>query len=161
MARHTNYAHFLRSTWQLNRLAVSAGARTLVHRMGGKRRANTWSIPYEGVLELLTLGTPSQGIDDAAQIRVPLDNAALLNRVRTARRTPVAAEFVRGEWVERRHTEHGRVVLYLHGGGYVSGSPRTHGALTAHLAQHAAARILALDYRLAPEWPFPAALEDA
>jgi phosphinothricin tripeptide acetyl hydrolase len=55
----------------------------------------------------------------------------------------------------------GRVVLYLHGGGYVIGSPRSHRHLAAAIAGAAAARALLLDYRLAPEHPYPAALEDA
>jgi phosphinothricin tripeptide acetyl hydrolase len=53
------------------------------------------------------------------------------------------------------------VVLYLHGGGYVIGSPRSHRHLAAAIAGAAAARALLLDYRLAPEHPYPAALEDA
>lgn len=53
------------------------------------------------------------------------------------------------------------MVLYLHGGGYVIGSPRTHAALTGELARRARVRIVSLDYRLAPEHPFPAAVDDA
>jgi monoterpene epsilon-lactone hydrolase len=53
-----------------------------------------------------------------------------------------------------------RVVLYLHGGGYVIGSPRTHIALAGELARRARTRLVSLDYRLAPEHPFPAAVED-
>ncbi len=55
----------------------------------------------------------------------------------------------------------GRAVLYLHGGGYCQGSPATHRNITAHLALRSAARVVAADYRLAPERPFPAAVEDA
>lgn len=54
-----------------------------------------------------------------------------------------------------------RTVLYLHGGGYTLGSSNTHLALCAHLAVAAQARVFVADYRLAPEHPFPAALEDA
>lgn len=54
-----------------------------------------------------------------------------------------------------------RVILYLHGGGYVAGSCRTHRRVTAALARYDTARVIALDYRLAPEHPYPAALEDA
>ncbi len=54
-----------------------------------------------------------------------------------------------------------RTVLYLHGGGYVIGSPASHGALVTHLAAAAGATVWALDYRLAPEHPYPAALDDA
>lgn len=55
----------------------------------------------------------------------------------------------------------GRTVLYLHGGGYTLGSSNTHLGLCAHLAAAAQARVFVADYRLAPEHPFPAALEDA
>lgn len=53
-----------------------------------------------------------------------------------------------------------RTILYLHGGGYVIGSARGHRVLTASLAQATGAPVFALDYRLAPEHPFPAALHD-
>lgn len=52
------------------------------------------------------------------------------------------------------------VALYLHGGGYTTGSPRTHRALTGHLAARCPARVFVADYRLAPEHPFPAGLDD-
>ena len=53
------------------------------------------------------------------------------------------------------------MVLYLHGGGYVIGSPRSHRHLDAAIAIAASANVLLLDYRLAPEHPFPAAVDDA
>lgn len=53
------------------------------------------------------------------------------------------------------------VLLYLHGGGYLGCSPATHRPITATLARVMSARVIAPDYRLAPEHPFPAALEDA
>jgi acetyl esterase len=52
-------------------------------------------------------------------------------------------------------------MLYLHGGGLVAGNLDTHAVIAQSLAQSAACRVLALDYRLAPEHPFPAALDDA
>jgi acetyl esterase/lipase len=52
-------------------------------------------------------------------------------------------------------------ILYLHGGGYCTGSPLTHRALTGHLARRCGARVFVPDYRLAPEHPFPAGLDDA
>ncbi|WP_316525476.1 alpha/beta hydrolase fold domain-containing protein [Kitasatospora brasiliensis] len=52
-------------------------------------------------------------------------------------------------------------VLYLHGGGYTVGSPATHRSLAAHLAAGIRRPVYLLDYRLAPEHPCPAALEDA
>jgi cation diffusion facilitator CzcD-associated flavoprotein CzcO/acetyl esterase/lipase len=68
-----------------------------------------------------------------------------------------------GEWLRRRAVPPARsgVLLYLHGGAYCVGSPATHRALTAHLALATGLPVFALDYRLAPEHPYPAALEDA
>jgi monoterpene epsilon-lactone hydrolase len=68
---------------------------------------------------------------------------------------------VPGEWVEARGAAPGATtVLYLHGGAYCVGSPATHRALTGHLALRCGARVFVADYRLAPEHPFPAAVED-
>lgn len=52
-------------------------------------------------------------------------------------------------------------VLYLHGGAYYYGGPRTCRSITTHLAKAARADVYAIDYRLAPENPFPAALDDS
>ena len=52
-------------------------------------------------------------------------------------------------------------VLYLHGGGYVIGSPRTHREFARRLSAASRAQVLVIDYRLAPENPFPAPVEDA
>ena len=53
-----------------------------------------------------------------------------------------------------------RHILYLHGGGYVVGSPRSHIAMAARLAKRASATATVIDYRLAPEHPYPAAVDD-
>lgn len=53
------------------------------------------------------------------------------------------------------------VILWLHGGAYCIGSPRTHAAMAAALARRLGAGAVLPDYRLAPEHPFPAAVEDA
>lgn len=53
------------------------------------------------------------------------------------------------------------IVLFLHGGGWVLGDLDSHDALCRHVAQAAGAAVIAVDYRLAPEHPFPAAVEDA
>jgi acetyl esterase/lipase len=55
----------------------------------------------------------------------------------------------------------GRCILYLHGGGYMLGSPRSHRSLAARLGAALNAEVFVLDYRLAPEHPFPAAVDDA
>lgn len=72
---------------------------------------------------------------------------------------------IKGEWHEpdalAQDVNRDRVILYCHGGGYVFGSPKTHMAATHGLALHAQCRVFSLDYRLAPENPCPAAIEDA
>jgi monoterpene epsilon-lactone hydrolase len=68
---------------------------------------------------------------------------------------------VAGEWLGRRAENANGAIFYLHGGGFCVGSPATHRALTSRLARAAGLPVFAADYRLAPEHPFPAALEDA
>ncbi|HZU75302.1 MAG TPA: alpha/beta hydrolase fold domain-containing protein [Dehalococcoidia bacterium] len=67
---------------------------------------------------------------------------------------------VPAEWVSVPNSVD-RAVLHFHGGGYCLGSPESHRQLGARLARAAAARVLLPDYRLAPEHPFPAAVDDA
>ena len=74
---------------------------------------------------------------------------------------PVKASTVPAEWVTAPGGDAARVILYLHGGGYVIGSINTHRAMAGSLSRAAASRVLLIDYRLAPEHPFPAAVEDS
>jgi len=74
---------------------------------------------------------------------------------------PVTAGGVPAEWVIHSEAERDKVVLYLHGGGGVIGSCHSSRGLAANLAAVSKVRILSLDYRLAPENPPPAAVEDA
>jgi epsilon-lactone hydrolase len=74
----------------------------------------------------------------------------------------VETDQVRGEWIAATSSQSSdRVLLYLHGGGYVSCSSRTHRPVTTALARMAQCSVFSLDYRLAPEHPFPAAVDDA
>ena len=68
---------------------------------------------------------------------------------------------LQGEWVGKREDKTQPVVLYFHGGGYVVSSAKTHRDVAAHIAKFTNSAVLVLDYRLAPENPFPAAVEDA
>ncbi|GJD54692.1 alpha/beta hydrolase [Methylobacterium dankookense] len=74
---------------------------------------------------------------------------------------PVDAGGVPAEWTRIPGSEDGPVILFLHGGGYVSGSLASHRHTVAQAGREAGARTLALAYRLAPEHPAPAALADA
>lgn len=73
----------------------------------------------------------------------------------------VEANGVRVEWSSSPDADPACVILFLHGGGYVSGSLDSHRPLATEIGRVCGARTLALGYRLAPEFPFPAALEDA
>jgi|SRR5579885_2820373 acetyl esterase/lipase len=74
---------------------------------------------------------------------------------------PVSAGGVKAEWVSAPGADPNRAILYLHGGGYVIGSINTHRSLAGRLSRASKARVLLIDYRLAPENPHPAAVEDA
>jgi monoterpene epsilon-lactone hydrolase len=80
--------------------------------------------------------------------------------LRGLRHRVVAKDGVRGEWLEPPMPRRG-VVLYLHGGGYVACSAETHRPVTTALARSTGRRVFSADYRLAPEFPFPAAFDDA
>ncbi len=73
----------------------------------------------------------------------------------------VDAGGVPGEWITTPGAADERVVYYLHGGGYVMCSVNTHREMISRLSRASGARALAINYRLAPEDPFPAAVDDA
>lgn len=74
---------------------------------------------------------------------------------------PLSAGTVKGEWQRPRRPISTRVsIMYIHGGGYFMGSARAYRAVTTHLARLASAPLFSVDYRLAPDHPFPAAVED-
>jgi len=64
-------------------------------------------------------------------------------------------------WINASENENQSAIFYLHGGGYTMGSPQTHLAFTGVLSELSRTRVLSVDYRLAPENKFPAALEDS
>lgn len=83
---------------------------------------------------------------------------------------PVAADItcetvdldgVPGEWSIAPGSDSARVLMFFHGGGYCSGSILSHRRMVTEAGRAGRVRTLAVDYRLAPEHPFPAALEDA
>jgi monoterpene epsilon-lactone hydrolase len=73
----------------------------------------------------------------------------------------VAVDGVAAEWVDGPGARTGAAILYLHGGAFVMGSPATHRELAARISTAGEARVLSVAYRLAPEFPFPSAVEDA
>ncbi len=77
------------------------------------------------------------------------------------KREKVNAGGIDGEWISAPNSSADRAVLYVHGGGYVIGSVNTHRDLMGRIARASGARVLGINYRLAPEHPFPAAVDDA
>jgi monoterpene epsilon-lactone hydrolase len=74
---------------------------------------------------------------------------------------PVSIAEMYAEWISPFEAKDDRAILYLHGGGYTMGSCNTHRALASRIALAGRTPTLLINYRLAPEFPFPAALEDA
>lgn len=74
---------------------------------------------------------------------------------------PVSVNGVAATWVGAANARADRVLLYCHGGGFQVGSTRSHRELMACIAEAAGCRVLGIDYRLAPEHRYPAALHDA
>ena len=99
---------------------------------------------------------------------LPLSAANRLIKLGSARvqldgdvtRESVDANGVPCEWIITQHSQADRVLLYLHGGGFVFGLTPPHLKMGAYLAKKLAMRVLMVDYRTAPQYPFPAALED-
>jgi acetyl esterase/lipase len=74
---------------------------------------------------------------------------------------PIDVDGVPAEWVAAPNAAADKALLYLHGGGYAIGSIRTHRNLAANVSRATGTRVLLIDYRLAPEHPHPAAVDDA
>ena len=86
---------------------------------------------------------------------------ALVPKKRHVKYEPCDVEGMRAEWVTAPGASPERVILHLHGGAYIVGSVNTHRTLATDLSRVTRARVLVVEYRLAPEHPFPAAVDDA
>jgi acetyl esterase/lipase len=103
-------------------------------------------------LGTVTIAEERRNLDEGgARFKVPADVTL----------TPVDVDGIRGEWLAAPGARADRAVLYLHGGGYAIGSITSHRYLMQNISRHSGARTLGIEYRLAPEHPFPAAVDDA
>lgn len=144
--------------------AVSAMTRALLRRAVGRRLHPSWPLGFELVVSA-TRGSWSVMTEigmvrwrNVSEAMSPLKTDGLVPRfvaVDPGHGTPLY-----GAWLEPPDAGDS-VLLYFHGGGFVFGSLRTHGELVGALARAARAKTLALQYRLAPEHPMPAAVTDA
>ncbi|MDY7226365.1 alpha/beta hydrolase [Hyalangium rubrum] len=141
---------------------VRTGLATSFRRLRRGPLRPGWSFQYEATVafmkatneRIVQLDAPAQRAETEAMAM----STPALERVR---REPVEAGGVPSEWFTPPEVKNEGVVVYLHGGSYVYGSTRTHGDLIARLAEGTGLRVLAPNYRLAPEHPFPAQVEDA
>jgi acetyl esterase/lipase len=107
-----------------------------------------------GVLALnLTVQEQRTRLDELARRGIRIPKSVTIRTVQVGG--------IHAEWIEPVNADPHRVILYLHGGGYCICSLDTHRGLASRLGLASQARVLIIDYRLAPENPFPAALEDA
>jgi epsilon-lactone hydrolase len=109
------------------------------------RRAGVFQSPNGSIPEL------RGRIDRAIRLAKPPRETKIL---------PVDAGGVPAEWEIPTGVPDDRVILYIHGGAWIICSPATHRNMVSQLARDAGMKVLSIDYRLAPEYPFPAALED-
>jgi acetyl esterase/lipase len=112
---------------------------------------------FSGIFETLK-GTPRR--QHIAFLRNYMDNAFPSSETET-QFTAVDAAGVPAEWVLAPHVDSRRRLLYIHGGAYIMGSPKSHRRLTAKFSEIANAAVLAIDYRLMPEHPRMAGIEDS
>lgn len=98
-----------------------------------------------------------------AERRLALDNVAgkLTKLPPNCKIESAEIEGLYCEWISNDQTVDGKIILYLHGGAYVACSARTHRSLAARIMIESGVKVLLPEYRLAPEHPFPAAIEDA
>lgn len=102
---------------------------------------------------------PNKTIDEARRGMESLTKLASLPSKTKVEK--ITFNSISAEWICANEAHDDRVILYLHGGGYNICSPNTHRELAAHISMASGAKVLLPDYRLAPEQPFPSALEDA
>lgn len=155
------FASVARQTLDLNLLLARIGMLTYQQRLLHGPRKPNWSWRFESAVQAMTQLTPHHAEILADEVRMPFNRITEIPLRLHVDVTPVKISSVPGEWISMAGAKPERVVLYIHGGGYISGSPRTHRMLIAQIVEAADARALVPDYRLAPEFPYPAALEDS
>lgn len=123
----------------------------------------SWSFMFETSIAFL------RATARVASGRPPLEQRAVWDALRAppnpimkrVRRERVDAGGARAEWFVPVDGNGDAVVLFMHGGSFIFGSNTSHGETIARIALAAGARVLAIEYRLVPEGPFPAAIDDA
>lgn len=146
--------------------ALTAQTVSMRRLLQGSRRPG-WSWSLESMTEFLRENMPRGEQIEAQQVRTLMSHLQHIPlgqnvTIQPAQEMPVAGEWMipAGSQGPKRPSQE-PVTLYVHGGGYIAGSPRVYRSLTAQLACDTGTHVFCMDYRLAPEHPYPAALEDA
>lgn len=116
---------------------------------------------YKDILELLDSMPDTSGLSFGERRSNFEEQVSQLPVAENVSFEPLSAGGIPAEWIVPAKASERSVLLYLHGGGYCIGSINTHRGMVSHIARAAETRALLIDYRLAPENPFPAALEDS
>jgi acetyl esterase/lipase len=116
---------------------------------------------YKTILELLNSIPDTSGLSFEERRSGFETRASQLPIAESVSFEAVSVEGIPAEWIVPEGTPEQNVLLYLHGGAYCIGSLNTHRGMVSHIAKAAETRALSIDYRLAPENPFPAAIEDS
>lgn len=115
----------------------------------------------ENVLALLAEDANVKSLPIAERRRLDEENAARFPLPAGVAVEPFESGHIYGEWLRIENAMPNAAILYLHGGGYVFCSPATHRHLAAAIGQACGMDVCSLDYKLAPESPFPAGLGDS
>ena len=116
---------------------------------------------FDNLMQLLSL-LPEPQDNSFEERRINLEEQlAKLPMVEGVTGEAVCIDHIDAQWLAPADITSDLVVLYLHGGGYCIGSNRTHQSMVSYIVNGLQAEALMVEYRLAPEHPFPAALEDA
>ncbi|HBG74606.1 MAG: hypothetical protein A2X25_11275 [Chloroflexi bacterium GWB2_49_20] len=107
------------------------------------------------------LSGPREELDAQKERRELEKMVRLFKYMQEVQTIPISVHGIPAEWILPSDIVLKRTILYLHGGSYIAGSLNSHRIFVANLAAAAKARALIIDYRLAPEFPFPAAIQDA
>ncbi len=116
---------------------------------------------YKDILELLDSMPDTSGLTFEERRSNFEEQVSQLPVAENVSFEPVSAGGIPAEWIVPAEAPERNVLLYLHGGGYCIGSINTHRGMVSYIARAAETRALLIDYRLAPENPFPAAVEDS
>jgi acetyl esterase/lipase len=116
---------------------------------------------FEQVLELLKSFPDTSGLSFEEQRKGMEQNTSQLPVADGVTCETTTIDNLPAEWIIPSEIINDIIILYLHGGGYCIGSINTHRSMVSFLSKYAKAKALLIDYRLAPEHPFPAAVEDA